>query len=165
MAKINGQKLAKVIPLLGSDKQGEVLAAVAGIQRVLESTGASLHDLARAIERLSGIKTTLAADVEAEAKRYREATRSSPAKPRDDPRDFQRHGWSNLPPPYPMDDHRYIAWMAKWLQQQEGLMRLTNKEADFVASIQRGAARAGFSYQMTAKQKLWWNDIVTAAGW
>lgn len=42
-------KLAKLIPLLGSDKDGEVIATVRAIGRTLESTKADWHDLARAL--------------------------------------------------------------------------------------------------------------------
>ncbi|GEO82596.1 hypothetical protein [Pararhodospirillum oryzae] len=42
-------KLQKLLPLLGSDKDGEVLATVAAIRRTLDGAGANLHDLARAL--------------------------------------------------------------------------------------------------------------------
>jgi hypothetical protein len=39
------RKLALILPLLGSDKPGEVLAAVDALRRVLESTGRGFNDL------------------------------------------------------------------------------------------------------------------------
>ena len=39
-------RLAKLLPLLGSDQPGEVTAAAAAIGRLLSSVGASWHDLA-----------------------------------------------------------------------------------------------------------------------
>lgn len=39
-------KLMKLIRLLSSDKDGEVLAAVRGIERILKSEGKSFHELA-----------------------------------------------------------------------------------------------------------------------
>jgi hypothetical protein len=42
-------KLQKLIPLLASDKDGEVLSAVAAIGRTLKQAGADYHDLAKAI--------------------------------------------------------------------------------------------------------------------
>jgi hypothetical protein len=42
--------LAKLIRLLSSDREGEVVASVHAIRRVLASVGLSLHDLADAIE-------------------------------------------------------------------------------------------------------------------
>jgi hypothetical protein len=46
-------KLAKLLPLLASDKPGEVAATAAAINRTLAAAGADLHDLASAIEGLS----------------------------------------------------------------------------------------------------------------
>ena len=42
--------LGKLIPMLGSDKDGEVLAAVNAIARTLKSNKLDWHDLARAID-------------------------------------------------------------------------------------------------------------------
>jgi hypothetical protein len=42
-------KIGKLIPLLGSDKPGEVLATVAAIDRRLKATNRDWHDLAEAI--------------------------------------------------------------------------------------------------------------------
>jgi hypothetical protein len=42
-------RLAKLIPLLASDKAGEVAATVEAIKRVLGTVGADFHDLARAL--------------------------------------------------------------------------------------------------------------------
>lgn len=42
-------KLAKLIPLLASDKDGEVVATVHAIRRTLKSEGSDLHGLAAAI--------------------------------------------------------------------------------------------------------------------
>lgn len=42
-------KVAKLIPLLASDKEGEVLGAVAAIRRVLAAGGMDLHDIAKLV--------------------------------------------------------------------------------------------------------------------
>ena len=42
-------KLIKLIPLLSSDKPGEVVATADAIRRTLQSVGADFHDLARAL--------------------------------------------------------------------------------------------------------------------
>jgi len=42
-------KIGKLIPLLGSDKPGEVLATVAAIDRRLKATNRDWHDLADAL--------------------------------------------------------------------------------------------------------------------
>jgi hypothetical protein len=41
--------ISKLLALLGSNRDGEVAAAVAAMRRVLASSGADFHDLARAI--------------------------------------------------------------------------------------------------------------------
>jgi len=43
-------KLTKLLPLLGSDKDGEVLATVSAIARLLSGAGLDWHDLAALIE-------------------------------------------------------------------------------------------------------------------
>jgi hypothetical protein len=47
--KIGATKLAKLLRLLSSDKDGEVLAAVAAIKRTLDIADMDLHDLADAV--------------------------------------------------------------------------------------------------------------------
>jgi len=42
-------ELAKLVPLLSSDKDGEVVAAVRAIKRKLDKAGGDFHDLALAI--------------------------------------------------------------------------------------------------------------------
>ena len=44
-------KLTRLIPLLGSDKDGEVVATARAIGRTLAQAGADFHDLAAAIAR------------------------------------------------------------------------------------------------------------------
>ena len=48
------KELAKLIRVLSSDKDGEVVAAWHGVIRKLKSIGADLHDLAERIEKPSG---------------------------------------------------------------------------------------------------------------
>jgi hypothetical protein len=43
---LDATKIASLIPLLSSDKDGEVLATVEAIKRTLKSGGCDLHDLA-----------------------------------------------------------------------------------------------------------------------
>jgi hypothetical protein len=42
-------RIAKLLPLLGSDKDGEVLATVAAIARILEASSSNWHELAKTI--------------------------------------------------------------------------------------------------------------------
>src|SRR3954452_7385985 len=43
-------KISKLIPMLGSDKPGEIIATAAAIGRTLKGVGRDFHDLALAIE-------------------------------------------------------------------------------------------------------------------
>jgi hypothetical protein len=47
--KLDTKKVGKLVRLLSSDKDGEVLAAVAAIKRALDIADLDLHDLARAV--------------------------------------------------------------------------------------------------------------------
>jgi hypothetical protein len=47
--KIDANKLAKLLRLLASDKDGEVLATIAAIKRMLDVADMDLHDLADAV--------------------------------------------------------------------------------------------------------------------
>jgi hypothetical protein len=50
-AEVDTGKLGKLIRLLGSDKPGEVTAAVGALRRALASSNLDMHDLAAAAER------------------------------------------------------------------------------------------------------------------
>jgi hypothetical protein len=52
------EKIAGAIRLLGSDKDGDVIAAVGGLKRVLASAGTDLHDLAAGIEKLGKMNSS-----------------------------------------------------------------------------------------------------------
>ena len=47
--KFNGEKLALLIPRLASDFEGEIVATVVAIRRILGGSGHDLHDLARVV--------------------------------------------------------------------------------------------------------------------
>ena len=51
-AKTLEQRIAMVIRLLASDKDGEIIAAVHALKRVLESAGTDLNGLAHGVENL-----------------------------------------------------------------------------------------------------------------
>jgi hypothetical protein len=48
--KIDTDKVGKLVRLLASDKEGEVLAAVAALKRTLGAGGADINDMADAVE-------------------------------------------------------------------------------------------------------------------
>jgi hypothetical protein len=50
MTEVDSTKVGKLLRLLGSDKPGEVLAAVTALKRTLESASLDVHDLAAIVE-------------------------------------------------------------------------------------------------------------------
>jgi hypothetical protein len=50
MTALASPRIAQLIRLLASDREGEVLAAVRALRRTLASAGADFHDLAQAVE-------------------------------------------------------------------------------------------------------------------
>ena len=53
--KFNVEKLALLIPRLASDFEGEIVATVVAIRRILGGSGHDLHDLARVVAASGGI--------------------------------------------------------------------------------------------------------------
>ena len=51
LSAVTRQRLAKLLPLLASDKGGEVIATAAAVGRTLAAAGADWHDLADHVER------------------------------------------------------------------------------------------------------------------
>jgi hypothetical protein len=76
--KIDTDKVGKLVRLLASDKDGEVLAAVAALKRTLGAGGADLNDVADAI--VAGLKP-----------RPPEITRWEPSAP--DPYNWESLSW------------------------------------------------------------------------
>jgi len=48
-------KLTKLLPLLGTNHDGEALAAVRAIERTLKSAGLDFHDLASSLEAIAAL--------------------------------------------------------------------------------------------------------------
>ncbi|MEQ1902545.1 MAG: hypothetical protein ABL866_17650 [Devosia sp.] len=107
--KTTGKKLAPLIRLLASDQPGEVVAAAAGIARVLRAAGCDLNDLADEIIAVAeapgprkaafrGQHRTRAANDDPEAARWFDAvtklwTRGQSVLPERD-LDFLRNVWA-----------------------------------------------------------------------
>lgn len=86
-------KIAKLIPRLGTDSDGECVATVRAIERTLKSAGLDLHDLAKIVEQYAG-------------------DRSSP-----------EHGFDTGPPPMwaEMNTCARRAWLCALLRKAEQL--------------------------------------------
>lgn len=72
IARSLAQRVAKLVPLLASDKDGEVVAAARAIARTLGTAGTDLHDLADTLNRMQTVS---------EARPASEATTSSRTSP------------------------------------------------------------------------------------
>lgn len=108
-------KLEKLIPMLSSDRDGEVVAAVRAIGRTLQSAGADWHDLAKAVRGLP---------------------RAAPCadQPKRQPR--PRHT-SSAPPTW---ESMKRGARLKWIDLLLRSGRLTEWEANFAASLRQKAA-------------------------
>jgi hypothetical protein len=145
LSNITG-KLAKAVRLLSSDRDGEVLAAVASLQRILKNAGADLHALADHIERSNGGKIS-----EADMRRlydagYNEGVRVT---------ELNMHG---------EDDFRSIDGlpsphgMALWCQRRNA--KLSANESDFIDDM---AGRLLWS-EPTERQMKWLKSIFFRLG-
>lgn len=139
-------KVAKMIPRLASDHDGEVVATVKAIVRVLESGGATLHDLAAAIE------PRRAGDLYDDLRAAAAATMKTPRP------EWKRHG----PPRRPPDPTNsiYIIQIVPHLLDGD----LSEREKDFINHIRRGARAQGPDFRMTQKQKAWFESILDHNG-
>lgn len=70
IARSLAQRVAKLVPLLASDKDGEVVAAARAIARTLGTAGTDLHDLADTLNRMQTVSGPRPTD-EATSKRAR----------------------------------------------------------------------------------------------
>lgn len=127
------RRLGLLIPMLGSDKDGEVIASVRKIVSILATEGKDLHDLTRL---LSGEPTIVYKHV------FRDPPRPEPKQP---PR-WQTHGAET-------DDGDWLA-KAEFCVMFAG--SLSEREAEFVRDMVEKIKRWG---KPTEKQAGWLDSI------
>jgi hypothetical protein len=139
-------RLGILIRLLGSDKNGETIAAVRAIKRTLETAGTDFHSLAERVEKPNGRGLT-----EAEMKKlfdagYEAGVRAAETK---------HAGASNF-----LSVDGMPAWhqIARYCQQHSH--RLRDKEPEFVNDM---AARTVW-HQPTERQEKWLKSIFFRLG-
>ena len=120
---MNVEKIQKLIKMLSSPNEGEALAAVHALQRVLREDGTDIHELAARIEGLS----------QAEMKRlydagFQEGETAAKTAAAAAARDFSNVGPS------------FYEMACEIKHKGEG--RLSQREADFVDDMTRWCARA-----------------------
>jgi hypothetical protein len=118
-------KLGRSIRMLSSDKDGDVLAAAAGILRLLASCGADIHALAAQVEN-GGMSEKYQEEVRAQIKKahevgYEKGVRAAEARFRPDGKLefsevalFAERQINRLPP----DKHEFIHKMAFYARQE-----------------------------------------------
>jgi hypothetical protein len=87
--RIDTDKIAKLVRLLGSDKDGEILAAVAALQRTLDIADLDLHDLADVIA--VGLQPR-----KPPKKPSKQAKTSKPTKPKREPHEPDLLNWESM---------------------------------------------------------------------
>src|SRR6516164_6090992 len=141
LAHMNVEKIQKLIKLLSSPNDGEALAAVHALQRVLRETGSDIHDLAARIEGLSEAEMKKLYDAGFQEGENAAKTAAAATAP-----DF-----SNVGPSF-----YEMACEIK----HKGDGRMNQREADFVDDMTRWCARR----EPTEKQAKWLHVIYCKIG-
>lgn len=139
------EKIAKMIPMLGSGMDGDVVAAARAIGRVLESNSLSFHDLAKTIQSRGTITmTTITANSMDDIFRQ-PPYRTNPSTGR---------------PTQPQDvaHWQYVIAVVPFLLDEN----LSERERQFVLTMRTGARRQEAAFRMTVPQRKRWTDILTA---
>ena len=128
-------KLGKLLKLLSSPRDGEVVAAARAILRTLEGAGADIHELA---ERVEGRKLSQAEMQRIYDKAYRDGRADA--------------GFGSVDPP------SFYEMACEIKHKANG--RLREKEHEFVADMVRWCARR----EPSEKQAKWLHDIYCRIG-
>lgn len=153
LAKETVERLAKLIPRLATEHDGEVIATVRAIHRTLGSAGADFHDLAAAVgvERIVYVNQGQAGsstrpDHREDAPRYQYQQPKPPPRQPD--------------PPPQTDDEKYARNIIRIVTTLiEGDYALTEREQEFLTSIRRQARNKWFD-GLTVKQESWLATII-----
>jgi hypothetical protein len=136
-------RVGKLLRLLGSDKEGEMLAATAALRRTLHGAGADLHDLAESIEGTANGKKFTEEDAQ---KIYQAGVE-----------DGRREAEANTG--FHSVDDDGPPWHAIAQECAERLDRMRDeRERQFVQDMVRRTVRGGTP---TEKQAKWLRDIYT----
>jgi hypothetical protein len=137
LADMNVEKIQKLIRLLSSPNDGEALAAVRALQRVLREDGADIHELAARIEGLSQVEMKKLYDAG-----FQEGKNAAAADV----------GFRSVDPP------SFYEMACEIERKDDG--RLSEKEQEFVADMVRWCARR----EPSEKQAKWLHAIYCRIG-
>jgi hypothetical protein len=153
LPKVAIAKLEKLIPMLSSNHDGEVVATVRALMRVLEANGASIHDLSKAISGSGGGKGKI---VYKDRIVYRDRVVEKIVEKvvyRD--RDQKHHPKVEAPDPDP-DDWKRITFLANKLMECD----LNDREEQFVIHMGNDAGQFKSKFKMSEKQKAWFERLI-----
>lgn len=155
-------KLGKLLPLLGSDKDGEVVATARAMIRILEKSGACLHDVVTKLEAPPAERIVYREKV---VYREREAPASKPRKSRAKAKASPKSEAEASPRPEPEKDltigFEEVLRIGEMLLQAGGL---SEREHGFVKHMMDFAHRLKERSFMTVRQAAWWRVIVDESG-
>jgi hypothetical protein len=136
-------KLGKLFPRLASDHDGEVVATARAIIRILEKSGASLHDLAGEMQPKVRVVDRVV---------YRD--RPEPKKP--------KARKKAEPPPPPMPDRVKVDWevVTNWAPHLISECDLNEKETSFITQVLAWAKLYKNKLTLTPRQADWWARIL-----
>jgi hypothetical protein len=139
-------RVRRLIRLLSSDQQGEVLAAVQALNRLLQTSGSDIHALADSLGPHNGATLSEAEMQKLYDAGYQDGLRAAESK---------FYGGADF-----LDEDGMPDWhqIARWCQRHDD--RLRDKEAQFVAQM---AGRTVYE-QPTEKQELWLRSIFLRLG-
>lgn len=134
---MNAEKIGKLIKLLSSSNDGEVVAAVRALQRTLEADGMDIHDLAKRVEARSSTEMQVIYE-----KAFREGKDAAAAEA----------GFHNV------DGPSFYQMACEIQHKANG--RLTPKEQGFIEDMVRWCARR----EPSEKQAKWLHAIYCKIG-
>ncbi|WP_152048242.1 hypothetical protein [Aureimonas psammosilenae] len=154
-------KVAKLLPMLTSDKDGEVIATARAVVRVLAKEGATVHDIAAKLEAQPTERIVYRDRVV-----YRDVPKAEPKKRK--PRKAKAPK-ATPPPSEPERDPNNDYTITSRDITRDGLSvleagGLTANEESFIESIMRQARYGGDSFRMTFRQADWWRRILDDSG-
>jgi hypothetical protein len=138
----NVERIAKLIRLLGSDQDGEIVATVKALQRTLKNDGLDLHALATS---LTGTKTANPKDLN---HAYRDGFRDGYDRARFDDEHEETY-----------DDKPTWYQVAKFCAARSSLLR--RRSRDFVNNMVMTTKRG---HVPTEKQAIWLHDLYVQLG-
>jgi hypothetical protein len=147
-------KIEKLIPMLSSNHDGEVVGTVKALLRVLEANGASIHDLSKALSTGGGKSKEKIVYKDRIVYRDRVVEKIVEKVVYRD-RDQKHQPKVEAPDPDP-DDWKRITFLANKLMECD----LNDREEQFVIHMGNDAGQFKSKFKMSEKQKAWFERLI-----